>query len=129
MGCTVDEANRMQLVRSWINYQQAEDGSPEQEIHAWAFDAFWETAWDSPSLCLQLCEDALTCELDDLTRAVLAAGPLEDSLAEHGAAIIEEVEQRAARNPKFRHLLGGVWQSTIPGEIWARLCKAREAVW
>jgi hypothetical protein len=119
----------MRLVASWIAYQQTADGSPEKEIHAWAFDAFWNTAWESPSLCVQLCEDTLTCELDDLTRAVLAAGPLEDALAEHGPAIIGEVELRAARNPKFRHLLGGVWQTTMSDEIWARVCKAREAVW
>ena len=125
----VDKVERMQLVTSWIAYQRAAAGSPEQEIHAWAFDAFWDIAWESPSLCLQLCEDTLTCELDDLTRAVLAAGPLEDALAEHGPAIIEEVERRAARNPQSRHLLGGVWRTTMRDEIWARVCKAREAAW
>ena len=54
----MDELERMQLVKSWIAYQQAADGSTEQEIHTWAFNAFWDTAWESPTTCLQLCEDA-----------------------------------------------------------------------
>jgi hypothetical protein len=125
----VHEVERMQLVTSWIAYQRAADGSPEQHALEWAMLAFWDTASEFPSLCLQLCEDTLACELDDLTRSVLAAGPLEDALAEHGPAIIEEVESRAARDPKFRHLLGGVWKNAMTDEVWDRVCKARGAAW
>jgi len=64
-----------------------------------------------------------------MTRAVLAAGPREDALAEYGPAIIEEVELRAARNPKFCGLLGGVWQNSMPDVIWVRVCRARETEW
>ena len=60
---------------------------------------------------------------------MLAAGPLEDVLTEHGPAIIDEVERRAGRNAKFRHLLGGVWEGGIPGEIWERVCRARGEAW
>ena len=36
----------------------------------------------------------------------LAAGPLEDLLSEHGAALIERVEHEAPTNPAFNLLLG-----------------------
>ena len=51
----------------------------------------------------------------------LAAGPLEDLLSRHGPSIIERVEREAHHNPAFASLLGGVWQHTMPDEIWARV--------
>ena len=61
--------------------------------------------------------------------ALLAAGPMEELLVYHGPAIIEQVEEKAAHQPKFRRLLGGVWKNAIEEGIWARVCKARDAVW
>jgi hypothetical protein len=124
----VDESERVRLVAGYMAYCRATDGSPEQEAYFWAMDACYDIARDSPILCLQLCEDMLSCDIDDDTRAVLAAGPLEDTLAEHGPAIIDDVERRAGRNPKFRHLLGGVWKCG-PDATWERICEARGAAW
>jgi hypothetical protein len=125
----MDEAERMRLVVTYMAYCQATKDSPEQKTHFWAMDAFYQTAHDSPLLCLQLCEDMLSCDIDDGTRAVLAAGPLEDALAEHGPSIIDDVERRAACNPKFRHLLGGVWECGMPDAVWERFCNVRGAAW
>ena len=61
--------------------------------------------------------------------AILAAGPLEILLAWHGAAFIERVEIQAARDPQFKHLLGGVWRCGMPPEIWERVCRARGVSW
>jgi len=55
----------------------------------------------------------------------LAAGPLEDLLARHGATVIGRVEGEAKSNPAFATVLGGVWQSTMSDEIWERV----QAVW
>jgi hypothetical protein len=118
----------MRLVAAYLAYCQAKDDSPEQAAHVWAMDAFYDSARDSPRLCLQLCEDMLSCEIDDDMRAVLAAEPLEDALAEHGPDIIDEVERRAGGNPEFRHLLGGVWKC-MPDAIWERICDVRGAAW
>ena len=54
----------------------------------------------------------------------LAAGPLEDLIEECGEEIIEDIELEAGRNPAFRQLLGGVWESGTP-EVWARIVSAR----
>jgi len=58
----------------------------------------------------------------------LAAGPLEDLIHGHGPEFIERIELEARRNPAFRHLLGGVWESSTP-DIWGRVEKARGISW
>ena len=61
--------------------------------------------------------------------AALAAGPLEDLLAKNGGAVVDQVEVLARRNPKFRLLLNGVWDSTIKPEVLSKLAKYRDQRW
>ena len=58
---------------------------------------------------------------------ILAAGPLEDLIEDQGAKFIDRIEDEARRNPAFRHLLGGVWESGTR-EIWTRIEKARAGI-
>jgi hypothetical protein len=55
----------------------------------------------------------------------LAAGPLEDLLSRHGAAIIDTVELEARQRKKFRELLSGVWRNVIADEVWDRVLRLR----
>ena len=55
----------------------------------------------------------------------IAAGPLEGLLGRYGPAVIERVERLAERDARFRRILTGVWQHTMPDEIWNRVCAAR----
>jgi hypothetical protein len=55
---------------------------------------------------------------------VLAAGPLEDLIREHGEQFIERIETEARRNAAFRHLLGGVWMCGGHA-VWTRVDAAR----
>jgi hypothetical protein len=68
-------------------------------------------------------------DLTDEQISLLAAGPLEDLLSEHGAAFIDRVEQEVSANKRFDHLLGGVWRLTMIDDVWNRVQKARSAVW
>jgi hypothetical protein len=52
---------------------------------------------------------------------VLAAGALEDLLCLHGAEFIDRVEVEAKGNPKFAHVLGGVWRSQMSEDVWTRV--------
>jgi hypothetical protein len=61
--------------------------------------------------------------------AVLAAGPLEDLLAHHGLSFIERIEKEARVYAAFRHLLGGVWPSSIKPEVWRRVENIRGVAW
>jgi hypothetical protein len=108
-----------QIVEDWLRQSLLPDGD------ATMYDAVHDTpdiAW--PAI-LQIIERDLT---EDQT-AILAGGPLETLLALHGSQIIERVECEAERNPRFNHLLGGVWQNLMSQDIWERVQKARKTVW
>jgi hypothetical protein len=58
---------------------------------------------------------------DDLGR--VGAGPLEDLLVSHGAALVDEVDDLARRNPRFAEAMSGVWWSAgaAGSEVTAKL--------
>ena len=60
-------------------------------------------------------------KLSDKQISLLAAGPIEDLLAWHGAHFIDRIEAEARRSQAFAHVLGGVWRRDIPQEIWQRV--------
>lgn len=51
----------------------------------------------------------------------LGAGPLEMLLVTAGDRFIKLVEIEVKRDPKFRWLLGCVWQGNISDEVWQRV--------
>jgi hypothetical protein len=61
----------------------------------------------------------------ELVLGYLAAGLLEDLIAERGAAFIDRIEVEARRNPLFRETLLRVWQNSTPPDLWARVERAR----
>jgi hypothetical protein len=79
-----------------------------------------EDAW-------QVILTVLSLRPSDDVIGVLAAGPLEDLIDDHGADFIGRIEEEARKSPAFRHLLGGVWRSGTP-EVWARVEKARVGI-
>jgi hypothetical protein len=81
-----------------------------------------EVAWQA---ILAMSRQALT----DQQTTVLAAGPLEDLLAYHGPAFIDRVEKEARVDRAFRHLLGGVWRSSIAEAVWRRMEAIRGPAW
>jgi hypothetical protein len=89
----------------------------------------YDACHEAPEIAWQAILEILKRDLTDDEKAGLAAGPLEDVLALHGIAFIDRVEEEARRNPRFNHLLGGVWQNEMPLEIWERVQKARKEVW
>lgn len=57
---------------------------------------------------------------------MLAAGPLEDLIADHGGAFIDRIEREARRSARFRFALTGVWpQGNRQSPVWARVEAAR----
>jgi hypothetical protein len=57
----------------------------------------------------------------DQMLANIAAGPVEEILARHGARFIDRFEAVAKAEPIFKKMLGAVWQSTIPSDVWDRV--------
>ncbi|MCU0784544.1 MAG: hypothetical protein MUF81_10990 [Verrucomicrobia bacterium] len=91
--------------------------------------AMYDASTEEPDIAWQAILEILKRELTDDQRAFLAAGLMEDLLVWHGAAFIIRVEEEAKVNPRFNHLLGGVWRREMPKEIWERIEHARKEVW
>lgn len=73
--------------------------------------------------------EVLKVQLTEQDLALLAGGPLEGLLAWHGQDFIERMEREAHSNPRFHHLLGGVWRQDMPDSIWQRIVEARKSEW
>lgn len=92
----------------------------------------WELPLDYPELCWATILHILAVIGPDVSNrlfAVLAAGPLEDLLSNHGQALIDRVEAQARSNPSFALLLGGVWESSIDEDVWARMQTVAKGGW
>jgi hypothetical protein len=95
-------------------------------------ESVWELnrlAQEEPDTAWLLILEILARTTDDHVMGNLAAGPLEDLITYHGAAVIERVELESRRNPRFRKLLGGVWRNDTPPEIWSRVEAAQGETW
>jgi len=121
----LDASSKERLIAGWLAMQRAASGSREYEDAFWAFEELDELCRSSPEDAWEVILGVLARAPSDRALGNLAAGPLEDLLARHGPSIIERVEREARRSPAFANLLGGVWQNTMPDDIWARV----RAVW
>jgi hypothetical protein len=92
----------------------------------------WELPREQPELCLAAILEVLgriDTSASNRLLGVLAAGPLEDLLGHNGDAVVDQVDLLARRDPAFRLLLNGVWDSDIKPSILARLAKYRGDPW
>ena len=120
---TLDE-----LIAGWLEYWK--DGQKDSAREpTWAFDAASDLPREAPNLALDFVLETLTKKPTAYQLRVLAAGPLEDVISNHGSEIIERVEIEARRNPQFRYLLGGVWQNATPEDIWKRVLAVAPERW
>jgi hypothetical protein len=92
-----------------------------------------ETAWElttliesriDPDRALRVILGIMALDEQDEMIDRLGAGPLEDFLNEYGPEYIDVIEQLAAKNPRFRMVLKGVWQTAeMDLEVWKRVEK------
>ena len=89
------------------------------------FDFQSELARNEPLKALDLVKAILAIEDNPHMLGLLAAGLLEDLLPAEDGPVVDAVVAEAERNPRFRHLLGGVWFSGLGEDVTARLETAR----
>ena len=102
-----------------------DSSDPARRQFDWVDDFEYETMYSNPDLAISFVLEVLSLNPDNKIQEVLAAGPLETLLVNHGEAVIDKIEHIAKSNPAFASLLGGVWQSDIPGNIWKRIMAVR----
>lgn len=117
------------LANAYVNYYKSKKHSTKNP-NWWAVEKFMHVGTEELSAadCLSAILNILSKNPSDKVIAILAAGPLEDLIHECGEQVIDDIEKLARQNPKFRHLLGGVWESSTP-EIWSRIEACRGEVW
>ena len=119
------------LVDGWLAYHRVAQTDQPGVVEMPASDELFQFVIDVDDIVRSNPEQAwLLIQLifaacsNDLERACLAAGPLEDLLAKHGTTVIDRVEAAASSNEDFRELLVGVWRNGIDPFIWERVQRA-----
>lgn len=127
----MDVQSSSEIAEAWI---RAWSGTEPPAIGAGVGESRldWELPRENQELCLAAIIEVLD-RIDGTSPnrllAVLAAGPLEDLLAENGSVVVSEIEALARRRPDFRLLLNGVWDRRIKPDVISRLAKYRNHRW
>ena len=117
-----------QLIEEWLKWAKWQADPNRSRADGGEFIGSDEFNWittEHPEHAWQGILAALNDRRTDAYINILAAGPLEDLLSQHGEAFIDRVEAQAAADPRFASLLGGVWQLQMSEDIWRRV----QAVW
>jgi hypothetical protein len=120
-----------QLAAAWVEISSRSDLARERD-RDWGemFDFQSDLVGNDPLGALDLVKAILEIEDNPNVLGLLAAGMLEDLIPEEDGPVIDAVVAEAERNPKFRHLLGGVWFYGMSPEVAERIETARgEVAW
>jgi tetratricopeptide (TPR) repeat protein len=112
------DERRPDLVRACLAAAEdpsIDDNGAAMAITAVSFVAGLDEQWD---LILELIAEAPE---NDQVLQFIAAGPLESFLGRFDATVINRVETEAARDPKFRRVLSGVWKHGMSDAVWERV--------
>lgn len=92
------------FIRSWSSDSRAED--------SWANDQLDQLVRKNPEGAWGVILRVLAMAPPTVVLSILAAGPLEDLLCDHGLAFVERVEKEAQQNAILRECLSYVWGET-----------------
>ncbi len=88
----------------------------------WAIERLHDSSTDPEDIWLVILR-VLAKSPPEEVLGVVAAGPLEDLIHYKGDDFIDRIELLARRDPAFRLLLRGVWESGSPA-VWDRVERA-----
>jgi len=117
------------IADAWIKLYHLPEESEERESNFWAFERLGDLCRDDPESAWRVIEEILQKDSSDVILSNLGAGPLEELLVAHSKRFIDRIESRAGQDAKFRKLLGAVWQSEIPADVWKRIKAVAAASW
>ncbi|MCB1359549.1 MAG: hypothetical protein KDK53_24560, partial [Maritimibacter sp.] len=94
---------------AYLRAGDADDPAPADHPDAWTYALMDALTRDHPARGFAAVVAAVAaCDTPEDV-ALVAAGPLEDLIVQHGADLIDAVETRAAAAPRFAYALTGVW--------------------
>ena len=114
------------VAKAWIEMWDYEINDKERDEYEWVEDFEYDAVYDNPKIAIDLVLEILKLNPENKILEVLAAGPLEQVLANHGTKIIDDIESIAKTNKEFNNLLGGVWKNSMSNEVWKRVQDIRD---
>ncbi len=101
--------------------------SHDDHPDGWAIDWMLDSFGRDPELDWQVIQWIAENSANRWSCAMLAAGPLEDLIGDHGATFISRLERHARTSPRWRFILSGVWpQGQRDSDVWRRVEAARD---
>lgn len=122
------DERRGDLIRSYLDALASEgddEADPSGALMAVTSISFMADADDQWPFILELI--AAAPDDPDVLQHI-AAGPLEGFLGRFDGEAIDRVEPEAARDPKFRRVLSGVWKHGMSDPVWARVRAIQKTV-
>jgi hypothetical protein len=115
-----------ELASLWIDANSRSPIERERDdLHTAIFDFCFELARSDLDRALDLTLAVLARTEERRLLGLLAAGLLEDLVLSEDDDVLTRIEAEAARDPRFRSLLGGVWLRRASAATAARIEKAR----
>jgi hypothetical protein len=115
-----------ELAPLWVEIMSRSGLDKEKDEHWGAMFDFQRMLTETdPLKALDLIKAILEIEDNPHVLGMLAAGMLEDLIPGQDGPVVDAVVAEAARNPRFKHLLGGVWFYSMSPEVAEKLEKAR----
>ncbi|MEO1405306.1 MAG: DUF6869 domain-containing protein [Pseudomonadota bacterium] len=106
------------LVDQWLLDQEVQENTE----NTLAIERVMDMTRDaSPQTQLSFIGRAVEKAETDHQLAIIAAGPLEDLLVNHGSEIIDAVVTKSHQSPKFRRMMTGVWKQDMPDSVWQKI--------
>jgi hypothetical protein len=110
------------LAQRWTSFFSLPDNEKETSPLFSAYEEMVDLVDRNPETAWDVILKIRTLSHTDLLLAILAGGPLEDLLAQHGEQFIDRCEALAKEDNDFLYLLTGVWGSNrMQKDLWARL--------
>ena len=117
-----------QFAGLYLAHVSASTAPARAEALGWTFDVMDALVARHPDLALDAILHSIAIATTAKDIGIMAAGALEDLVAQNGEHVIARIEQTAQNSKRFRYALFGVWpQGRKDTHVWARIAKARGA--
>ena len=98
----------------------------DDDLH-WSYEIASNIVRDDAEMAWRFMLAAIKFLTTSEQACILAAGELENMIFHHGTSLVEQIENEAKRNARFRYVLSGVWPQGKTDDIWQRILAVRAA--
>lgn len=124
----MEMAESQALIRTWIEAHPGFTTTPAKGSE-WAAGKLDDLVINDPQTALAIIRGIAEKNQSREVAAILAAGPFENLLANHGPSVVDSVIEACRASESLRNLLGGVWRSSIANDVWEKLQKIPHEKW